>query len=170
MLHCSAQTFTRLGKDHVGRSNAAAAPAAADPGGDGSSKGSSIADMLAAEVAELKDKKKDRFKRREGGVRGTLFLEFPQADGELTGWGGGRVLGSPSEADGSKGISSRWCCIYSVVRQLCSTAACDGTSVGPLAMHTQAVCVGVTTSLPAPTCVHLVHAFLCGRPHPGCVS
>jgi hypothetical protein len=74
------QSFTRLGKDHVGRSDTAAA--AADTGGDGGSKGSSIADMLAAEVAELKDKRKDRFKRREGGVRGTLFVEFPQADGE----------------------------------------------------------------------------------------
>jgi hypothetical protein len=80
---CFAQTFTRLGKDHVGRSNTAAA-AAADAGGDSSSKGSSIADMLAAEVAVLKDKRKDRFKRREGGVRGTLFVEFPQADGEFT--------------------------------------------------------------------------------------
>ncbi|WIA13255.1 hypothetical protein OEZ85_006843 [Tetradesmus obliquus] len=75
------ESFTRLGKDHVGRSDAtAAAAAAADAGGDGSSKGSSIADMLAAEVAQLKDKRKDRFKRREGGVRGTLFVEFPTAD------------------------------------------------------------------------------------------
>jgi hypothetical protein len=78
------QTFTRLGKDHVGRSDKAAdaAASAAAEGGDGSSKGSSIADMLAAEVAVLKDKRRDRFKRREGGVRGTLFVEFPQADGE----------------------------------------------------------------------------------------
>jgi hypothetical protein len=78
------QSFTRLGKDHVGRSDnsaAAAAAAAADAGG-GEAKGSSIADMLAAEVAELKDKRKDRFKRREGGVRGTLFVEFPAADGK----------------------------------------------------------------------------------------
>jgi hypothetical protein len=124
MLHCSAQTFTRLGKDHVGRSNTAASTAAADAGGDGSSKGSSIADMLAAEVAELKDKKKDRFKRREGGVRGTLFLEFPQADGELTGRGGGEAHLKPMAAAAA---FSRCCWNQSVVRMLCSTADCDST-------------------------------------------
>ncbi|KAF6261244.1 hypothetical protein COO60DRAFT_1699940 [Scenedesmus sp. NREL 46B-D3] len=71
------ETFNRLGKDHVGRSDNTAA--AADAGAEGG-KGGSIADMLAAEVAELKDKRKDRFKRREGGVRGTLFVEFPAED------------------------------------------------------------------------------------------
>lgn len=64
-----------MGKDHVGRSIAAA------PAADSSKQ--SVEAMLAAEVAELKDKKKDRFKRHETNVRGTAFVEFPSADGKI---------------------------------------------------------------------------------------
>eukprot|EP00878_Enallax_costatus_P012720 GHUV01013284.1.p1 GENE.GHUV01013284.1~~GHUV01013284.1.p1 ORF type:complete len:251 (+),score=109.78 GHUV01013284.1:275-1027(+) len=65
------QSFARMGKDHIGRKE----PAAAD-----SSK-QSVEAMLAAEVAELKDRKKARFKRHETNVRGTAFVELPKAEG-----------------------------------------------------------------------------------------
>lgn len=67
-----------MGKDHVGRRAAGAAPDA-----EGSKQ--SVEAMLAAEVAELKDKKKNRFKRHETNVRGTSFVEFPSAEGEVPG-------------------------------------------------------------------------------------
>jgi hypothetical protein len=75
------QAFTRLGKAHVG-SNDPAGAAAAAAAADGS-KPSSVDALLAAEVAELKNKKNDRFKRHDTGVRGTLFVEFPKDEGEM---------------------------------------------------------------------------------------
>lgn len=44
--------------------------------GEPAKKGN-IDDLLAAEVAQLKDKKKDRFKWHDTGVRGSFFLIFP---------------------------------------------------------------------------------------------
>jgi hypothetical protein len=103
------QSFLRLGKDHVGRTAptqppAAAAAAGADVGTDaaaaagdtaeagdaqpaaaaagGSSKAPSIADMLKAEVADLKKERVHRFRRHNTDVRGTVFIEFPKVDGE----------------------------------------------------------------------------------------
>jgi len=72
------QAFTRLGKAHVGSRDPAGSAAAAADG----SKPSSVDALLAAEVAELKNKKNDRFKRHDTGVRGTLFVEFPKDEGE----------------------------------------------------------------------------------------
>jgi hypothetical protein len=61
--------FERLGSsDDPSAAAAAAAPAA---GGD------TVDARLAAEVAALRDKRKDRFRYYETGVRGTFFLAFP---------------------------------------------------------------------------------------------
>lgn len=92
------QSFQRLGKDHVGRTGTqaaaaaggdapadgeAAAPVAAAAAGDGgSSKAPSIADMLAAEVADIKKERVHRFRRHNTDVRGTVYIEFPKVDGQ----------------------------------------------------------------------------------------
>lgn len=97
------QSFVRLGKDGVGRiskaapaaadaaaadGDAAAAPAAdgdaaaAAAAGGGGSKAPSIADMLAAEVADIKKERVHRFRRHNTDVRGTVFIEFPKDEGE----------------------------------------------------------------------------------------
>lgn len=77
--HCSSvvcllQSYARMDKDHVGRKAPAASPA--------DSSKQSVEAKLAAEVAELKDKRKARFKRHETNVRGTAFVELPKGDGE----------------------------------------------------------------------------------------
>ena len=95
------QSFQRLGKDHIGRkppaapaappaaaadgdADAAAAPDTAAAAGEGgsSAKAPSIADRLAAEVAELKQERVIRFRRHNTDVRGTFFVEFPKVEGE----------------------------------------------------------------------------------------
>jgi hypothetical protein len=64
-------TYTRLGAQDAGAHSA-------EPS---STKGASVDALLAAEVAQLRDKSKDRFKRHDTGVRGTAFVELPVGDG-----------------------------------------------------------------------------------------
>ncbi|GIL57424.1 hypothetical protein Vafri_12651 [Volvox africanus] len=48
-----------------------------DGGGGGGGEGKDIAALLAAEVAQLKDKKAARFKVHDTGVKGCMFIIFP---------------------------------------------------------------------------------------------
>jgi hypothetical protein len=63
---------------------AAAAAGGGGGGGESDSKksGQSIDALLAAEVADLKDRKKQRFKWHDTGIKGTVFVEFPEDEGE----------------------------------------------------------------------------------------
>jgi len=76
-----------MGKLHIlkGNTNAPAAAAAADGDGDasggGGGGGKSVAEMLAAEVAELKDTKKAVFRWHDTGVNNTIFVHFPKEEG-----------------------------------------------------------------------------------------
>ena len=53
--------------------------------GGSSKSGQSIDALLAAEVADLKDKKKQRFKWHDTGIKGTVFVEFPEEAGAFVG-------------------------------------------------------------------------------------
>jgi len=60
--------------ERLGAANAAAVAAAAPPASAG---GDTVDARLAAEVAALRDPRKDRFRFYDTGVRGTFFLSFP---------------------------------------------------------------------------------------------
>ncbi len=73
------QAFEQLGatgakKQQPGTEAAAAATVA----GSKEAPKQSIDELLAQEVAVLKNKRKDRFKYHETGLRGSLFIAFPE--------------------------------------------------------------------------------------------
>ncbi len=83
------EAFERMGKSHIlagGGGAANAADADDDANGAAASAGEapkSVEAMLAAEVADLKDKKKAApFRWHDTGVNNTIFVNFPKCDGE----------------------------------------------------------------------------------------
>jgi len=93
LLHCQACEALGLGQSSTAGAggDAGSIGQAKDAGKPQNASGTgslSMDQLIAAEVAELKDKTKKRYKWHDTGVRGTFFVVFPAEPGACTVQGG----------------------------------------------------------------------------------